>query len=278
MFKRLKSIKDLLWAAGIALALLALLVGLVAATFTPYHGDRERPVMQLKTEKPKKTAEEEPAAPVKQSGTLKADGTLHPLAQTADAGEAYLDTLTILCDSGYASLRGSGLCKASIWSSETGSLPMNDVGNWQIRYPGDGSSITLESAALIDKPKILIIAIGSDGVAELNKDSFTESYSSLIRTVLNASPKTTVVCLPPCSVTTAFSGSEEYSKDKAEEVNGWIKSICISTGVYYGDLTQILCVQGYLHDEYADGSGRALNNAGLRTMLNYLRDHSVDAQ
>ena len=278
MFKRLKGIKDLLWAAGLGLALLALLVGLVAATFTPYHGDRERPVMQLKTEKPQNTAPEETAAPAVQGESLKADGTLHPLAQTEDAGESYLDSLTILCDSSFASLRGAGLCKASIWSSETGNLPMSEVGDWSIRYPGDGSSITLESAVLIDKPKILVIAVGSDGVAEMNKDSFTESYTSLIRTVLNASPKTIIVCLSPCSVTTAYSGADGFGKDKAVEVNGWIKSICISTGAYYGDLTQFLCVQGYLHDEYADGSGRALNNAGLRVLLNYLRDHSIAAQ
>lgn len=278
MFKRLKGIKDLLWAAGIGLALLALLVGLVAATFTPYHGDRERPVMQLKTEKSKDSAPAETAAPVKQGESLKADGTLHPLAQTEDAGEAYLDSLTILCDSSFSSLRGAGLCKASIWSSETGSLPMDDIDNWTLRYPGDGSSISLESAALIDKPKILVIAVGSDGVAEMDKDSFTASYTSLIRTVINASPKTIVVCLSPCSVTTAYSGADGFGKDKAVEVNGWIKNICISTGVYYGDLTQEFCVQGYLHDEYADGSGRELNNAGLRQLLNYLRDHSVDAQ
>ena len=278
MFKRLKAIKDLLWAAALGLALLALLVGLVAATFTPYHGDRERPVMQLRTEKEKTETAGETAAPVKRSEGLQQDGTLHPLAQTADAGEEYLDSLTILCDGSISSRRGAGLCSASIWSSETGSLPMNESAGWTIRYPGDGSSIGPASAALIAKPKILIVAVGSEGLAEMGKDSFTESYEALIRSIANASPKTTVVCLSPCSVTAAFSGLDDYSKEKASEVNGWIKSVCIKTGAYYGDLNDTLCVNGYLRDEYADGSGRALNNAGLRELLNYLRDHSVEAQ
>ena len=64
-----------------------------------------------------------------------------------------------------------------------------------------------------------------------------------------------------------------FIKQLAEERG--LKTFCINTGVYYGDVSQVLCVQGYLHDEYADGSGRALNNAGLRELLNYLRDHSV---
>lgn len=278
MFKRLKGIKDLLWAAGLGLALLALLVGLVAATFTPYHGDREQPVMQLRTEKPKKTSAAETAAPEKQSEGLLQDGTLHPLVQTADAGEDYLNSLTILCDSSTASLRGAGLCTASVWSSETGRLPMNESADWTIRYPGDGSYIGPASAALIAKPKILIVAVGSDGLAEMSKDSFMESYEALIRGIANASPKTVIVCISPCSVTAAYSGTDEFSKEKASEVNGWIKSVCIKTGAYYGDLNDTLCINGYLRDEYADGSGRALNNAGLRELLNYLRDHSVEAQ
>lgn len=277
MLKRLKTMKDLLWAAGIGLAVLALLVGLVAATFTPYHGDRERPVMQLKTEKAEKTTTAETAAPEKRDGGLQADGTLHPLAQTADAGEEYLDSLTVLCDSSIASLRAAGLCTASVWSSETGTLPMTESENWTIRYPGDGSQIGPASAALIAKPKILIIAVGSDGVAEMNKDQFIQNYEALIRGIANASPRTIIVCLSPCSVTAAYAG-DDFSKDKAAEVSGWIKSVCVSTGAYYGDLSQSLCNDGYLRDEYADGSGRALNNAGLRELLNYLRDHSVEAQ
>lgn len=277
MLKRLKTMKDLLWAAGIGLAVLALLVGLIAATFTPYHGDRERPVMQLKSEKPEKNAAEETAAPVKRGEGLQADGTLHPLVQTADAGEEYLDSLTILCDSSIASLRAAGLCAASVWSSETGSLPMSEADSWTIRYPGDGSQIGPASAALIAKPKVLIIAVGSDGLADLTKEKFTQSYEALIRGIANASPKTTIVCLSPCSVTAAYAG-DEYGKDKAAEVSSWIKSVCVSTGAYYDDLSQSLCADGYLRDEYADGSGRALNNAGLRELLNYLRDHSVEAQ
>lgn len=277
MLKRLKTLKDLLWAAGIGLAVLALLVGLIAATFTPYHGDRERPVMQLKSEKPEKNAAEETAAPVKRGEGLLSDGTLHPLVQTEDAGEEYLDSLTILCDSSFASLRGAGLCSASIWSSETGSLPMSGADSWTIRYPGDGSQIGPASAALIAKPKILIIAVGSDGVADMSKEQFTQSYEALIRSIANASPKTTIVCLSPCSVTAAYAG-DEFSKEKADSVNSWIKSVCVSTGAYYGDLSQSLCINGYLRDEYADGSGRALSNAGLRELLNYLRDHSVEAQ
>ena len=56
------------------------------------------------------------------------------------------------------------------------------------------------------------------------------------------------------------------------------QTVCVDTGAYYADLTEVLCTDGYLRDEYADGSGRALNNTGLREVLNFLRDHSTEAQ
>ena len=33
-----------------------------------------------------------------------------------------------------------------------------------------------------------------------------------------------------------------------------------------------------MRSEFADGSGRALNRAGLEELLNYLRLHSLDTQ
>ena len=275
MFKRLKRIKDLLWAAAIGLSLLFLFVGLIAASFTSYHGDRTRPVMNLRGEKQEENAPAETAA-VKRSG-LQPDGTLHPLAETGDAGESYLDSLTFLCDSSFSALRGSDLTKASVWSSETGSLPMNIIDSWKIRYPVDGSSISPASAAMTAKPAVLILAVGSDGTQDMTKDGFVENYTSLIRAIAKGSPDTRVICLSLPSVSVSYAGGD-MSKDRAEEINGWIKSVCVETGAYYADLGDTVCKDGWLREEYADGSGRALNAAGLRELLNYLRDHSLDAQ
>lgn len=274
MFKRLKGMKDLLWAMGIGLALAALAIGLIAASVISYRGDRTRPVMDLRREKQESAAEEELVS-VSTDG-LQPDGTLHPLAKTADAGEEYLDTLTILCDSSFISLRTAGMSKASVWGSESGSLPMTDPKAWLIRYPGDGSMISAASAALVAKPGILVIAVGSDGQAGLDETKFVENYEALIQGIAAVSPQTRIVCLSPCFVTAAYAGGDGLTKDRCVELSGWIRTACINTGAYYGDLSETLCADGYLREEYADGSGRALNNAGLREVLNYLRDHSVD--
>lgn len=276
MFKRLKGIKDLLWALGIGAAVLALFVGLIASAVTPYHGERERPTMDLRSgrdETEKAASTEAPSI----SG-LKPDGTLHPLAKTADAGQDYLDGLTFLCDSSFVGLRGAGLGNMPVWSSETGVLRMDDTAGWSIRYPGDGSYISPSSAMMIAKPKILIIAVGSDGLNGLSKESFIENYEALIRSLAKVSPDTRIACLSLCSVTAAYIGTDGLDKTKAEEVNGWIKTVCIDTGAYYGDLTETLCLDSALRSDYADGSGRSLNTAGLQAVLSYLREHSLDGQ
>ena len=136
MWKRLKTLKDLLWAAAIALCLFALVVGLIAASVTPYHGDKERPVMMLRPEKGETadTAEtQESGTPGSKSGGLHPNGALFPLVATADAGADYLDGLTILCDSSFAGLRSAGLTNAAVWSSESCYLPMNECDKWEIR-------------------------------------------------------------------------------------------------------------------------------------------------
>ena len=279
MFKRLKKMKDMLWALGIGLAILALSVGLVAASFLSYHGDRERPVMDLR---PEKTEASESAAdqadPISKSSGLQPDRTLHPLAETAWADDDYLGTLTLICDSSFAALRGSGLTDAAIWSSETGSLPMDAVEEWKIRYPGDGSLVSPSNAALVAKPAKLILAIGGDSSAGMRKETFIEKYSSLIRSLAKASPETRIVCLSLCSVTGAYAGEDGMTPDKAQEINGWIREICISTGAFYGELNSTLCLHNELRADYADGSGRALNSAGMSEFLKYLRFHSLDAQ
>lgn len=279
MFKRLKAIKDLLWAAAIGLALLFLLIGLIAASFTSYHGDRNYPTMDLRSgqEKKEEKADSPSGAAVVTAG-LKPDGTLHPLAKTDDAGESYLASVTLLCDSSFVALRGAGLSEIVVWSSETGSLPMGAPEEWKIRYPGDGSLISPSSAALIAKPAFFVLAVGSDEAAGLNKERFTEKYTALLRGISKACPDAKIACLTLCSVTDAYQEENGMTPEKAEEINGWIREICINTGAFFGDLSDTLCENGRLRAEYADGSGRALNSAGLRELLNYLRDHSLNDQ
>ena len=268
------ALKNVIWAICIGLALVALLIGFFISAVEHYYGDKTRPVMNIGAEvvgRSSKTAADTVGAG---KGTT-ADGTLHELKSSRDAGQAYLDKLCFICDSSTAPLASSGLVSAQVWSGEDRTLPMTTAFSWRIVFPSDGSILTPGSAAMIVKPGILVIAVGSDDVGSISREDFIENYGLLVRSILENSPTTRVVCGAVCSVTTAYAGTDGLTGERAAEVNGWIREVCTDTGAYYADWSSALTNGGYLRPEYAEADGRTLSGAGLSALLGWLRTHAA---
>ena len=266
------ALKNVIWAICIGLALLALLIGLFIAAVGHYYGDRTRPVMNIgePVSAAQKKTEKAAALP-----GVSADGTLHELKSSGDAGQGYLDGLTLMCDSVSLPLKSSGLFSGEIWSGENGQLPMTSAFAWKIVFPGDGSVVSPANAAMIAKPEILVIAVGSDDAMGISQDDYVENYEMLISSILSNSPDTRIVCGSVFSVTTAYAGSTGPSAERAAELNTWIKQVCVDTGVYYADWSSSLTDGGYLRPEYAEADGRTLSSAGLTALLGWLRSHTA---
>lgn len=268
------ALKNVIWAICIGLALLALLIGLFIAAVGHYYGDKERPVMNIGAPVAADSSHPAPDSVGAGQGTI-ADGQLHELKQSRDAGQVYLDKLSFLCDSSTAALADSGLVNGQVWCGEDRTLPMTTAFSWRIVYPVDGSVIAPDAAAMIAKPGVLVIAVGSDDIGSIDREDFVENYEILIRSILAASPDTRVICGSLCSVTTAHAGTDGLTGERVSELNEWVKQVCTDTGAYYADWSSALTNGGYLRPEYAEGSGRSLNNAGLSALLNWLRTHAA---
>ncbi len=268
------AVKNVIWAICIGLALLALLVGLFIAAVEHYYGDKTRPVMNVGTTVSTTSSAKTTADAVGAGKGTTSDGTLHELKSSRDAGQTYLDSLTFLCDSSTIPLKSSGLTAAPVWGSESRALPMTTAFSWRIVFPGDGSVISPDSAAMISKPGILVIAVGGDDAGGISREDFIENYELLIRAVLEASPGTRVICGAFCSVTTAYAGADGLTAERAPEINEWIKQVCTDTGAYYADWFSTLTSGGYLRPEYAEADGRTLSGAGLSALLGWLRTHA----
>ena len=267
------ALKNVIWAICIGLALLALLIGLFIVAVEHYYGDRERPVMNIGSTAAVSSAKASPDAVGAGQGT-QADGKLHELKSSRDAGQSYLDSLCFLCDSSCAPLQNSGLVGGQVWLGEDRRLPMTTAFSWRIIFPSDGSVITPDTAAMIAKPGILVIAVGSDDAGSISREDFIENYETLISSILTASPGTLVICGSLCSVTTAYAGDDGLTGERAAELNDWIKQVCIDTGAYYADWSSALTGGGYLRPEYAESNGRTLSAAGLNALLGWLRSHA----
>ena len=279
---KLSNIKNTAWAVAIVLCLVLLLVALGFGAFTRNRGELQRPTVLMGEAAAKRDAElaEKKAAEEKtqqQSGP----GEVYLLGESGDAGQTYIDSLTFLCDSALIGLRDYGLLRegtatTQVWGSSAGNIPASQLGSFKIRFPGDGSEISPTDAAMIAKPSILVISLGTDGLADSNETQFISDFEELIRGVQEASPYTTVVVCTVTSVTISYSGSDGLDFTLVNRANEWLARICADTGAYLVDAASAVSdSNGSLLTEYASANGKTLNSAGLNQILMYLRNHAL---
>ena len=276
---KLNTIKNVAWALSISVTLLALLLGLLFAAFTPNGGELERPQLVLGAAAVVESAAELPQAPI--AAVQTETGRLITLEETEDAGQPYLDSLVFLCDSTTIGLRdygilSGGISTTQVWGAEGGSLPAAKLGDCLIRYPGDGSQISPAEAAMIVKPAILYVSVGQDGLMGVDHDIFVNNYGTLIRSIREASPGTIIVCCSITSVGPSYSGPDGLTNDKISWGNDWIMEVCKSTGAYFCDVAHDMRDStNVLNVDYASANLKTLNSAGLNAWLGFIRTHAV---
>ncbi len=277
---KLTALKNIIWSVCILICLVALLVGFLFAAFTKYDGSGkiEEPVSA-----PSSPVDENPGAGETggaQPSPAAANGLME-LEETDNGGQSYIDTLTFLCDSALVGLRDYGIlaggaATSQVWGSEAGNIPASSLGDFTIKFPGDGSSITPADAAMVSLPKTLIISLGTDGLADVSQEDFVSGYTALINSIRGASPGTALVCCSMTAVTVTYDGSDGLSTSLVSTANGWLRQICEDTGVYYLNLADAVCdSSGMLMAEYAAANGKTLNTAGLTEALAYISTHMV---
>ena len=271
--------KNFGWALAIGVALFALLLGLLFTAFTRYGGELDRPKIQLG-----EVSSEGPDADTVITGDAVQErtGRLVTLAGTADGGQGYIDSLTFLCDSATIGLRdygilSGGIATTQVWGSNSGSLPIGTIPDALIKYPGDGSQINAIDAAMIAKPKILVISIGQDGLMGVDKETFIANYESLVMGIREKSPGTYIVCCSVTSVGANYAGADGLTRDAINWANDYIQEVCIDTGAYFCDVAHDMRDStSVLDGSYASSNGKTLNTAGLNAFLQYLRTHMVE--
>lgn len=275
---KLNTIKNLAWALAIGVVLLALLLGLLFAAFSRYSGPLERPQVQLGE---LASGEETYSATAPAEAVQTQIGQLITLEESRDAGQAYIDSLTFLCDSATIGLRDygvltDGLATTQVWGTASGSLPDAELGEFLIRYPGDGSEISPADAAMITKPAILVISVGQDGLMDVDRNTFIANYDTLIRSIRQTSPGTIIVCCSITSVGPDYRGPDSLTTDAISWANDWVQQVCMDTGAYFCDVAHDMRDStNVLDSSYASANNKTLNSAGLNAWLGYLRTHPV---
>ena len=275
MKRNLSAIKNLGWAMAILLCLLVLFVALIVAAVLPGPAELERGGVQLNE------LDSRPAEQPSQTEELETLGELRTVPESTDAGQGYIDGLTFLVDSSaiglrdYALLTG-GTATTQVWGSTAGNIPAGNLADFRIRYQAEGTEISPIEAAAKAQPARLVIILGTDGLDNVDESSFVEGYVSLIKGIQQASPNTVILVCSVSSVATSYSGVDGVNANTIKTVNGWIRTVCMRTGVYFCDTASAVNDRaGWLDVDYAAANGKSLNTAGLQRILEYLRTHAV---
>lgn len=271
--KNINAIKNALWAVCIAVSLCFLIIGLLFASFHKYKGESVNTGL---ADLSQPVAEEVVDLSSDALGSGNARGELHTLNEIPDVGEGYLYKLTFLIDSTFINLRDLGLVdKNQVWATSSGSMKMETLPTANIVYPNDGSVISPVNAAMVKKPEILVVAIGTDGLAAVDENTFITNYDQLIKDIMSASPETSVICCGLPSVIPGYNGNDGLNVSVISDGNDWVQMVCRDTGAYFLNVQEELSESVQLLSKFAGSNGKTLNRSGIEAFLSYIRTHAL---
>ena len=203
------------------------------------------------------------------------------LPESADMGQAYLDSMIFLGESTTAHLRSRGVLTGGtqtkqVWadSSNTMMLSLEILKN-KIIYPETGEVVTIPEAVARKKPAYIVLAFGVNGLSGFaqNQRLYASAYAKLIGAIHEQSPDTKVILQTVYPVGQNYEGAREINQ-KIDQLNEWLPQIAQDNGAYVVDTASCLKDDaGMLRGEYAQADGLHLTADAYRTILQYLRTH-----
>ena len=272
----LSGFKNIIWAIAILAALLALLVGMVFAMSRSYKGERDSGTMTLgePLRREKKTASGVDAGAELPAATLRELPASQKSSLEAVFNMTFLVDRTVIGLRTYCENYADGAA-STIWTDGGTGLTAFDAADTPIIFV-DGSLITPANAAMISKPKTVVIYLGGDNLANTGEMDFIEGYSLLINSIRDSSPNTEVIVCSIASVSSNYQGGDGLTPEMIARANDWIRQVCINTGAWYADLASFLNDDnGYLSDAYLMPDGRSVASAGIALIVDYFRFHGL---
>lgn len=273
---KLSNLKNLLWAAGILLCLMAMLIGLIFAMSQKNTAARESGTLNLNSIERDSRGGSDGSEVL--AGLEAQQGVLFPLPENNKGSLETVFGMTFLCDKtilglrNYASQYGDGL-SAQIWTDSGAGLRAKDAATTPIVFV-DGSLITPSDAAMVTRPRIVVIYLGGDGLAETTEEEFVDGYEKLIESIRTNSSATNIIACSIGSISSNYQGGDGLTADMIFYANSWIRRVCAETGAYYADLASLLNDDyGMLADTYMTPDGRSISAAGINLIVDYFRSH-----
>ncbi len=204
------------------------------------------------------------------------------LAESADAGQSYLDKIIFIGDSTtysflyYGKLNG-GKESLQVWTPASRTLTLDHATTTTILYPDTGKEITIKEAVSLKKPEIIVITLGVNGISYMNEEYFKSAYSKLVKLIAAESPDTKIILQSIFPVAENWEKTKSINNEKITNANKWILDTAKDCGVRYLDTISVLAVgeNGFLPQTYQNGDGLHLSPEACDIVLTYIRTHAL---
>ncbi len=202
------------------------------------------------------------------------------LLPTEDAGQAYVDKLTFICDSPTYWLWPRGLLSGGkdskqIWTGPEGTMTLAYQGTYHILDPYDKKQKPIRDVVAQHQPEYIVIALGINGISFMKEDYFSKEYTSLVQDIQKISPKTKLILQSIYPINRKYKHYGNITNAMITAGNSWILRIAEENGCVYLDTHAILLDDnGHAKDELMLNDGLHPNTAGLELILDYIRTHA----
>jgi len=277
-----------LWAAAILMVLCLLglaVLSIARSAMEPGEGETLPPSQTTEqgdpqnTEQPDNRSDDpDPEKPDENEPTV---SVAVVLPESADMGQAYIDSMIFLGESTTAHLRSRGVLSdgtatKQVWADASNTMMLSlEILKNKIIYPETGEILTIPEAVARKKPAYIVLAFGVNGLSNFaqNQRVYTAAYAKLIGAIREQSPTTKVILQTVYPVGRSYSGAQEVNQ-KIDLLNEWLPEIARENGAYVVDTASCLTDEtGMLRDDYAQQDGLHLSASAYRAILQYLRTH-----
>lgn len=198
------------------------------------------------------------------------------LAQTADAGKSYLDSLVFVGDSRTVGLQAfAELPEGNVFAED--GLNHENAMTKPIVKVQEFKTVTIAEAVAIRVPDTIVVNLGINGVAWLSPEEFIKTYEEFIDQLIGASSSSMIIIEAITPVALNYENrSDGVSNEKIDQVNALLYQLSKEKGLYYLATDEVLKNEyNDLSDTLHNGDGIHYNKTAYDIIINYIRTHAL---
>jgi lysophospholipase L1-like esterase len=200
------------------------------------------------------------------------------LAETADAGDSYLEDTLFLGDSNTVRFYQNGLLSLQQYCAKEGLSVLSACTEQFVTFKKDDTLYTLADAVAKLKPRRVVVTLGTNDSA-LSTADFISNYRTFLEQLQAKYPYADVIVntIPP--IPAAHSNYPDMKQEKIDDFNMALADLCEEMGVKFLNSAEVLKDEtGYGNASYYATNDIHLTSSGLKAVLNYVRTHAYSSE